>query len=230
MAAFGHDRITQLAGAGCALPISVLAFVCGGCALIGLPFGGAFLAKSLLLGSPAASEQWWWDWIMFAGSMLTSAYVIVVMRRTLTPARMTPAACVSVPRYQQMAALMLALSSLLLSLAVFGVLGIMQIQIGRPDAAYVVAVAPQLSDVFSIAAMLKAFGPVVLGTALAIGHMWQERARAITADEAACSGKRSHARLALLDQADHALRQWSVGSTSLLFLAIAFGAAMFAAH
>jgi multicomponent Na+:H+ antiporter subunit D len=227
-AAFGHDRVDQLAGAGRALPISVLAFVCGGCTLIGLPFGGAFLAKSLLLESPAASEQWWWDWIMFAGSMLTSAYVIVVMTRTLTPARMSQAACASVPRYQQMAALVLALSSLLLSLAAFGVLGI--IQIGRPDEAYVVAVTPLSSDAFSIAAILKAFNPVVLGTALAIGHMWRERALAIAADDMASSGKPSHARLALLDRADHALRQWPVGSTSLLFLAIAFGAAMFAAH
>ena len=48
-AALGHDRIAQLAGAGRALPITVLAFVCGGCTLIGLPPGGAFLAKSLLL-------------------------------------------------------------------------------------------------------------------------------------------------------------------------------------
>ena len=227
-AAFGHDRIAQLAGAGRALPISVLAFVCGGGTLIGLPFGGAFLAKSLLLESPVASEQWWWDWVMFAGSMLTSAYVVVVMTRTLTRARVSQAACASVPRYQQMTALVLALSSLLLGLAVFGVLGI--IQIGRPDAAYVIAVAPRFFDVFSFAAILKAFNPVVLGTVLAIGHMWRERARAMAADAVACSGKRSPARLALLDQVDRALRQWPVGSTSLLFLTIAFGAAMFAAH
>jgi hypothetical protein len=52
----------------------------------------------------------------------------------------------------------------------------------------------------------------------------------MAADAMACSGQRSRTRLALLDQVDHALRQWPVGSTSLLFLTIAFGAAMFAAH
>lgn len=228
-AALGHDRIAGLAGAGRAVPLTVLAFAFGGCTLIGLPFGGAFMAKSLLLGSPAASAQWWWDWTMFAGSLLTSAYMITVMTRMLTPARTSSVARAGVPRYQEMAALGLALLSLLLGLAAFGALDI--VQIGRPDAAHVALVAPQFSDAFSMAALLKAFDPVVLGCALAVGLMWRKGARATAPDEMSQSGTGSRAvRLALLDRTDAALRQWPVGSTSLLLLAIAFGAAMFAAH
>jgi multicomponent Na+:H+ antiporter subunit D len=225
-AALGHDRIAQLAGAGRALPISVLAFACGGCTLIGLPPGGAFLAKSLLLEQPAASAQWWWDWIMFAGSVLTSAYVVAVLMQTLAPARASPVIRMRVPRCQEATALVLALSSLLLGLAVFGALGL--IQIGRPDAADVADVAARFSDVFSAPAMLKSFAPVLLGAALAIALSRRESEQIAPAGAAECRGKRS--RFALLDRTDDALRQWPVGSTSLLFLMIAFGAAMFAAH
>ena len=227
-AALGHDRIAQLAGAGRALPITVLAFVCGGCTLIGLPPGGAFLAKSLLLEQPAASAQWWWDWIMFAGSVLTSAYVVAVLMHALAPARASPAMRASVPRYQEATALVLALASLLLGIAAFGALDL--IQIGRPDAADVGGIAISLSDVFSAPAVLKSLAPVLLGTALAIGLSRQEREQMAPARGAAYGGKHSRAHLALFDRTDDALRQWPVGSTSLLFLVIAFGAVMFAAH
>lgn len=225
-AALGHDRIAQLAGTGRVLPTTVLAFACGGCTLIGLPPGGAFLAKSLLLESPAASAQWWWDWVMFAGSVLTSAYVVGVLMQAVTPARATLVMRTSVPRYQEATALVLACSSLLLGMAAFGALGL--IQIGRPDAADVQGVTAHFSDVFSAPAMLKSFVPLLLGAVLAIGLSPRERERIAPAGGAACSGK--HSRFALLDRTDNALRQWPVGSTSLLFLAIAFGAVMFAAH
>jgi formate hydrogenlyase subunit 3/multisubunit Na+/H+ antiporter MnhD subunit len=85
-AGLGHDRVAGLAGAGRALPIPILAFACGGFALIGLPPGGGFLAKSLLLASPVATAQWWWDWIMSIGSVLTSTYLFVVLLHALAPA------------------------------------------------------------------------------------------------------------------------------------------------
>ena len=209
-------------------PITVLAFVLAGWSLIGLPPGGGFVAKSLLLEATAAAGQWWWDWVMFAGSVLTSAYVVAVLMHALAPARASPVVRASVPRYQEATALVLALASLLLGIAAFGALDL--IQIGRPDAADVGAVAISLSDVFSAPAVLKSLAPVLLGTALAIGLSRQEREQMAPARGAAYGGKHSHAHLALFDRTDDALRQWPVGSTSLLFLVIAFGAVMFAAH
>src|SRR5262245_5273622 len=59
-AALGHDRIAGLGGIGRVLPMSVLAFALGGVALIGVPPGGAYLAKELLLKATVETEQWWW--------------------------------------------------------------------------------------------------------------------------------------------------------------------------
>jgi formate hydrogenlyase subunit 3/multisubunit Na+/H+ antiporter MnhD subunit len=225
-AAFGHDRISELAGAGRVLPISVLAFACGGCTLIGLPPGGAFLAKSLLTEQPAASMQWWCDWTMLAGGALTSAYMITVLMRVLTPPRASSVTSASVPRYQEVTALVLALSSLLLGFAVFGALGI--VQIGRANAAYASVDVLRLSDVFSTSAMLKSLIPVLLGAVVAIAF---RRSEQFAPAGVAPDPERSHAsRHSLLDRADDALRQWPVGSTCLLLLTIAFGAAMLAAH
>jgi formate hydrogenlyase subunit 3/multisubunit Na+/H+ antiporter MnhD subunit len=226
-AAFGHDRITHLAGAGRALPISVLAFACGGCTLIGLPPGGAFLAKSLLLESPTASAQWWWDWIMFAGSILTSAYVVAVLLQTLTPLHPSPAMRRGVPRYQEATALVLAFSSLVLGIAVFGAHDI--IRIGRPNEPFAAVDALRMSDVFSAPAMLKALAPVLLGAALAVALTQRDRKQRTPAARVAPSYKRSLV-MRVLDGTDDALRHWPVGSTCLLFLAIALGAAMLAAH
>ena len=79
----------------------------------------------------------------------------------------------SVPRYQEATALVLALASLLLGIAAFGALDL--IQIGRPDAADVGGIVISLSDVFSAPAVLKSLAPVLLGAALAIGLSRQER-------------------------------------------------------
>ena len=155
--AFGHDHIARLGGVGRALPLSVLAFVCGGCTLIGLPPGGPFLAKSLLLTSPIAAEQWWWDWVMFAGGTLTSSYMIVVLMQAFAPAAAPPAMHTRPPRYQELVALVLASTSLLLGLAAFGALAI--VQIGRPDAADIPDPMASLTDVFTMSAIAKAFAP-----------------------------------------------------------------------
>ncbi len=168
-AGLGHDRIAGLAGAGRTLPIPILAFACGGFTLIGLPPGGGFLAKSLLLASPVATAQWWWDWIMSIGSVLTSTYLFVVLLRALTPARAPLTLRANVPRSQQVAALVLALTSLLLGLAAFPALDVLQI--GRPELPTGHPPIPfvNLADVFEPSAIAKAFWPAILGGTLAIG-------------------------------------------------------------
>ena len=82
-AALGHDRIDDLAGAARALPITVLAFVVGGVALMGVLPSGAYLAKKLLLDAAAESGQWWWTWVLKGGAAFTAGYVVLVLARVL---------------------------------------------------------------------------------------------------------------------------------------------------
>jgi formate hydrogenlyase subunit 3/multisubunit Na+/H+ antiporter MnhD subunit len=115
-AALGHDRIDDLSGAARALPITVLAFVIGGVALMGVVPSGAYLAKKLLLDSADQSGQWWWTWVLQGGAVFTAGYVVLVLARVLRrPAAPVDVAPVSM--LSQLAALGLAVASLLLSLA-----------------------------------------------------------------------------------------------------------------
>lgn len=166
--ALGHDRIDGLAGIARALPLTLLAFACGGFSLIGLPPGGGFLAKSLLLASPVATTQWWWDWIMSTGSVLTSAYMVLILLRALTPAPTPLQLRTTAPRYQQMTALALGLTSLLLGFAASSVVDILQI--GRPPP--FTGPMPQVGDLdgpFTPVAIWKAIWPAALGGMLAVG-------------------------------------------------------------
>ncbi len=114
-AALGHDRIDDLAGAARALPITLLAFVVGGVALMGVLPSGAYLAKKLLLDSAAESGQWWWTWVLNGGAVFTAGYVVLVavrvLRRPSTPLVLKPVSMLS-----QWAALGLTVASLALSL------------------------------------------------------------------------------------------------------------------
>jgi multicomponent Na+:H+ antiporter subunit D len=131
--ALGHDRISGLGGVGRLLPMTVVAFALGGVSLIGLPPSGGFLAKWLLLGAAIASGQWWWVATMLAGGLLTSGYMFIVLSRAMTPAHKPLSLQATVPRYQQAAALALALCSLMLGLVAFGSFDVAQI--GRPTTA-----------------------------------------------------------------------------------------------
>jgi len=119
-AALGHDRIEGLAGIARALPISVLTFAVSGVALMGVLPSGAYLAKKLLLGAAAGSGQWWWEWALQAGGVLTSSYVVLVLARALARSEQTIQLKKSVSRVAQSAALALAVCSLLLACAALG--------------------------------------------------------------------------------------------------------------
>jgi formate hydrogenlyase subunit 3/multisubunit Na+/H+ antiporter MnhD subunit len=134
-AALGHDRIAGLTGIGRLLPMTVAAFALGGVSLIGLPPSGGFLAKWLLIEAAVVAGQWWWVLTMLAGGLLTSGYMFLVLVRTMTPAREPLTLEATIPRYQQAAALALALCSLLLGLVAFGSFD--TVQIGRPAAALI---------------------------------------------------------------------------------------------
>jgi formate hydrogenlyase subunit 3/multisubunit Na+/H+ antiporter MnhD subunit len=118
--AAGHDRIAELRGSARAVPMSVLAFTLGGVALMGLPPSGAYLAKKLLLDAAAETGQWWWDFVLQAGGFFTTSYVVLVLAHALRSTEAPVKPRVSIPRLQEVAALALALCSLLLGLSAIG--------------------------------------------------------------------------------------------------------------
>jgi formate hydrogenlyase subunit 3/multisubunit Na+/H+ antiporter MnhD subunit len=118
--ALGHDRIADLAGVARAYPMTIFAFAIGGVCLIGLPPSGGFLAKWLLLEATIETGQWWWAVVLLVGGLFTAAYTFIVVSRTLAPANLPLAIHADVPRYQEWAALTLALLSLALGLVALG--------------------------------------------------------------------------------------------------------------
>ena len=115
-AALGHDRIAGLGGVARALPVTVAAFALGGIALIGLPASGTYLAKTLLLQAAAQTAQPWWDVVIQAGGILTGSYVLLVLAHMVAPGDASIPLRRAVSRSQEIAALFLALCSLLLGL------------------------------------------------------------------------------------------------------------------
>src|SRR5215475_8924794 len=115
-ATLGHDRLVDLGGVGRALPVSVAAFALGGVALIGVPSSGAYLAKELLLQAAADTQQWWWAIVLQAGGVFTSSYLLLVLAHAFMPADGSVTGLARVPRSQELAALALAVCSLLLGL------------------------------------------------------------------------------------------------------------------
>jgi multicomponent Na+:H+ antiporter subunit D len=131
-ATLGHDRVADLRGSARALPMTVTAFALAGASLVGLPPSGGFFAKWLLLSGAIATAQWWWALVMLAGGLLTSAYVFIVIARSLAPAPAGWTAKRRVSDYQQWAVMGLAQCSFLLGFA--ALLPIDVVQIGRAAA------------------------------------------------------------------------------------------------
>jgi multicomponent Na+:H+ antiporter subunit D len=201
-AALGHDRIDELAGAARALPIAVLAFVIGGVALMGVLPSGAYLAKKLLLDSADQSGQWWWTWVLQGGAVFTAGYVVLVLVRVLRrPAAPVDAAPVSM--LSQLAALGLALASLLLSLA--AVLG------------------PLPSSLLS-----NPLSPKELGTTLVVLAGGALLAAGLARRPLIGSGRSAARRMTValglaLERGDVLVRRWPSAMLALLVIAALFG-------
>ena len=212
--ALGHDRIGDLAGVGRVLPISVLTFLLAGLALAGLPPSGAYVAKKLLLDSAGATGQWWWDPIMLVGGLLTAAYVVLVLAHALTPARAPLQLKTPVSRAGELAALALALCSLLL--------GIGATYAGLPDA---------LSGAFS-AKELGSAALVLLGGALLAAGLGLRLPPIAVGKPLAALGsplrRGAGVGAATLVRADGLLRQWSAAGLWVVLIAAAFGGALLA--
>ncbi|MCP3371933.1 complex I subunit 5 family protein [Bradyrhizobium cajani] len=215
-AGLGHDRITGLNGVARAQPLSVLTFALGGVALMGVPPSGASLAKDLLLQAAAETEQWWWTILLQAGGVLTAAYVVLVLAHALAPPDKPIALRGAVPRICDLAALVLALCSLLLGL--------------MPWASYLPIPQGGMSNPLGIDALSKLLLPVLGGTVLAILLSPWPHPLALNAVERmiaplrrACLGFGR-----LVEAVDDVLRQWPAASMSLLLVALLLGTLMFA--
>jgi formate hydrogenlyase subunit 3/multisubunit Na+/H+ antiporter MnhD subunit len=217
-AGLGHDRIAGLAGIGRALPISVLAFALAGVALIGVPPSGAYLAKDLLLHAATGTGQWWWAVAIQAGGVFTSSYVLLVLAHALARTDKPITLRVSVPHIYEVAALTLALCSLLLGLI--------------PWESYLPVPAGTSSDPRVLETLCTAFLTILGGGMLAIllGR-WGVRIARVRFGNVlvAMIGPARSAGLALgavVERIDGTLRQWPAGSLSLLVLAIMLGATL----
>jgi multicomponent Na+:H+ antiporter subunit D len=216
--ALGQDRIMGLPGVGRILPISVLAFALSGLALMGLPPGGPYLAKELLLQAAAEKGQWWWTVVLQAAGIFTGAYVVLVLAHALAVTN-EPACPVSAVKWaREVAALALALCSLLLGL--------------MPWKAYLPIPDGATSDEFGLRALWKIF-PVILGgvvVAIWLGR-WELPSRHPPAWTALVAGvsrirRTGFALSELVEGCDNAFRQWPTACISLLTLAALFGGAM----
>jgi multicomponent Na+:H+ antiporter subunit D len=218
-AALGHDRLSGLSGIARMLPMSVLAFALGGLALIGVPPSGAYLAKELLLAASAQTEQWWWTVVIQAGGILTASYVVLVLGHALAPARAPLVLLAPVSRVAELAALALALGSLLLGLF-------------RWDAFFPIAPVP-VSNGLAFQALATTLWTILPGAVLAIllgrwGHAAIFGSAVVGVLVPARRAGLASGRL--ISQVDDWLRQWPAAGISLLVVAIFLGAALMAAR
>jgi NADH:ubiquinone oxidoreductase subunit 5 (subunit L)/multisubunit Na+/H+ antiporter MnhA subunit len=204
-AALGHDRIGELAGVARAMPLTLAAFAVAGLALMGIVPSGAYLAKKLLLESADGSGQWWWTWLLQGGAAFTAAYVVLVLFHSTRRPKGPAPALRPVSRLGELAALGLALASLLLACAALG-----------PVPARLVANPLAPMELLTVA--LTLLGGTLLALTMASAGMRQR-----PADEARLHRDRATPGSGL-ERIDTVLRRWPVASLSLLMLAVAFAA------
>jgi NADH:ubiquinone oxidoreductase subunit 5 (subunit L)/multisubunit Na+/H+ antiporter MnhA subunit len=215
-AALGHDRITDLRGIARTQPLSVLTFAVGGLALMGLPPSGAYAAKELLLAAAAAGGQWWWALVLQIGGFLTAAYLLLVLAHATAAPDAPRAPRKPIARSRELAALSLAVVSLLLGLGAWGAL------LPIPGGA--------LSSGLSADGLIKSLWPLLGGGVLAL--LFGRRGEAPPRLLLAAPSPLRRAALVVGDgvvHLDDVLRRWPVAGLSLLLLTILFGAAMAAA-
>jgi multicomponent Na+:H+ antiporter subunit D len=127
--ALGHDRITDLRGAGRVLPLTFVTFGMAGLSLMGVPPSGGFNAKWLLLLAAVMEGQWWWAAVILSGGLLAGGYVFRVLGKAFGPAE-SPPAVVAIARARECIAFALALCAVLLGLVSLQPSELLQI--GRP--------------------------------------------------------------------------------------------------
>ena len=217
-AALGQDRISGLRGVGRILPVSVLAFALSGLALIGLPPGGTYFAKELLLQAAAEKGQWWWTVVLQAAGIFTGAYVLRVLAHALLTTNEAATSYSAAPHIRELAALALALCSLLLGLVPWGV--------------YLPIPNGFSSDPFSLGSLSKAPLVILGGAVVAIllgrwerppGNLSRWKAVMVVVSPIHRTGL---AWSMLVERCDNVLCQWPTACLSLLTLSAFLGASI----
>jgi hypothetical protein len=186
---------------------------------MGLPPGGAYLAKELLLQAAAERGQWWWAVVLQAGGIFTGAYVLLVLAYAIAPADKQTTLASTAPRTGELAALALALCSLTLGLV--------------PWEAYLSIPHGGVLDKLGLGALSKAFLPVLGGAVVAIllgrcEPLLEHRSRWKALLLVAGPARRAALALsALVEGCDNLLRHWPAACICLLSLATLFAASMY---
>jgi multicomponent Na+:H+ antiporter subunit D len=114
--ALGHDEVDALAGVAEQLPLTFFAVSLAGVSLMGMPPSGGFVGKWLLLRAAMERGEWLLGAALVIGGLLAAVYVFRILRAALAPppeGAKPPRA----PRATQLAALALAIVSILLGVA-----------------------------------------------------------------------------------------------------------------
>ncbi|HEY8375274.1 MAG TPA: proton-conducting transporter membrane subunit, partial [Nannocystis sp.] len=123
--ALGHDRVDDLVGVAARIPVTLFTFGLAAVNLMGLPPGGAFLAKWILLTVAIEAGAWPLVVVLMAGGLLAVAYVA----RVLVTALMGPGGHprIALPVAMQWSALTLALLGVVLAFTAPAVLALLDV-------------------------------------------------------------------------------------------------------
>jgi multicomponent Na+:H+ antiporter subunit D len=128
--ATGRYRVDELGGVARIMPLTALAFAVCGLSLAGIPPGGGFSAKWMLLVAALAQGQWIWAIVILAGGLIAAAYVFMVIGKMLADPPAADAVFKPAGRLPQVIALALGLVAILLGALPMQPLEFLEI--GRP--------------------------------------------------------------------------------------------------
>lgn len=121
----GSDDLEGLRGLGEKLPITVTAMALAGMSLMGIPPGAGFIAKWMMLSVAVSAQHWVWAIVMVLGGLMAVGYLFRVYRRLMTTAEHP--VFHAPPRRLEMAALILAIFSVIFGLSAVPVLTLLDI-------------------------------------------------------------------------------------------------------
>ncbi len=95
-----RDRVSELDGLGRIMPLTMVIFVIGALAVIGLPPGSGVWSKWLLLSGMAAQQHWLALGCLLLSSLLSIQYLLIIPGRAFLPGphgerREAPAGCLA---------------------------------------------------------------------------------------------------------------------------------------
>jgi multicomponent Na+:H+ antiporter subunit D len=125
----GSLEVGSLGGSAARRPLATFALGVAAVSLVGLPPTGGFVAKWYLLVGSIETGQWWWVPVIVAGTLLTAAYLMRVVRACFAPSPAGVPVTAQRP-WTDVVALLLALSTLVMGLRPMELLEL--VEVGAP--------------------------------------------------------------------------------------------------